>query len=319
MPFPNFADFSTVWVEKTKSSHGHGGKGWEFGTCLWSPTTDKSGKRIYKNMLAAQPGDLVVHFYEDAPFGNELDHYLCGLSLIDDAATIREEPQLPGEWAGRGKYYRIGLRDFKSIQDPLAIRQFVRDHEPEIIEAITGQDDPPFILYNGHIRLAQGKYLSHCGGPLYHLLSEAVAEPILVQASSGKATNSKKQASASFNYEDYVEGQRAKREASFFARNPRLVSDAKSHYGYQCQACKFRYSDHYVDVGDDFIEVHHLSPLSERSKTAEYPQLTNLDEVTVLCANCHRMVHRVIRKLGRSVSIEEFKHHIKVTEPSVAA
>ena len=27
MPFPKFEDFATVWVEKTKSSHGQGGKG----------------------------------------------------------------------------------------------------------------------------------------------------------------------------------------------------------------------------------------------------------------------------------------------------
>jgi hypothetical protein len=67
MTLPNFDTFRTVWVEKTKSSHGHGGSGWEFGTCLWSPTTDKSGKHIYKNMTTAQDGDLVLHFYEDAP------------------------------------------------------------------------------------------------------------------------------------------------------------------------------------------------------------------------------------------------------------
>src|ERR1700757_1931102 len=65
MPLPNFDDFRMVWVEKTKSSHGHGGKGYEFGTCLRSPTTDKSGNRIYKNMAAARDGDLVLHFYED--------------------------------------------------------------------------------------------------------------------------------------------------------------------------------------------------------------------------------------------------------------
>jgi hypothetical protein len=115
MPFPKFEDFDTVWIEKTKSIHGHGGMGWEFGTCLWSPTTDKTGKRIYKNMLVAKPGELVIHFYEDAPFGNELDHYLCGLSVIDGSATIREEPPLPGDWAGRGEYYRIALRDFRPI------------------------------------------------------------------------------------------------------------------------------------------------------------------------------------------------------------
>lgn len=134
-----------------------------------------------------------------------------------------------------------------------------------------------------------------------------------------KATGPKKQVAAAFNYEEYVEGQRTKREASFFARNPRLVSDAKSHYGYQCRACSFRYSDRYDDIGTDFVEVHHLNPLSERIQTAEDRRLTSLKQVTVLCANCHRMIHRLIRKLGRPVSIEEFQQHLKVLGPSVAA
>jgi hypothetical protein len=50
LSLPAFDNFRGVWVEKTKASHGHGGEGWEFGTCLWSPATDKSGKRIYENM-----------------------------------------------------------------------------------------------------------------------------------------------------------------------------------------------------------------------------------------------------------------------------
>jgi hypothetical protein len=244
MPFPQFENFGTVWVEKTEASHGHGGKGWEFGTCLWSPTTDKSGKRIYKNMLAAHTGDLVLHFYEDTPFGNELDHYMCGLSVVDGAATIREEPPRPGDWAGRSEYYRVGLRDFKSIADPQPLRQFVRDHEAEILQAIKSQDDTPFVVYKGHVRLAQGKYLSRCGGSLYQLLSQAVPEPVSVLVTD-ETTTSKKEAATIFNYEEYVEGRRTKREASFFARNPRLVDDAKNHYGYQCQACFFLYSDKY--------------------------------------------------------------------------
>lgn len=268
-------------------------------------------------MLAAHPGDLVLHFYEDTPFGNELDHYLCGLSVVDGAAAIREEPPRPGDWAGRGEYYRVDLRDFKAIADPQPLRQFVRDHEAEILEAIKSQDDPPFVVYKGHVRLAQGKYISRCGGALYQFLSKAVAEPISLSVGD-ETTTSKKQAAANFNYEEYVEGQRTKREASFFARNPRLVHDAKVHYGYQCQACLFRYSDTYGDVGKEFIEVHHLNPLSERSKASEDHRLTSLKQVTVLCANCHRMIHRVIRRLERSVSIEEFQKYLKLSRPMVA-
>jgi hypothetical protein len=101
MPLPNFDDFRVVWVEKTKARHGHGGEGWEFGTCLWSPTTNKTGGRIYKNMVAARSGDLVLHFYEDSPFGKELDHCFCGVSIVDGSAEVKND-QPPSLANGRG-------------------------------------------------------------------------------------------------------------------------------------------------------------------------------------------------------------------------
>jgi hypothetical protein len=130
MPLPNFDAFQRVWVEKTKSSHGHGGTGWEFGTCLWSPTTDKSGKHIYKNMTAAQDGDLVLHFYKDAPYGKQTDHYFCGISAVDGVVEIRnEQPPLPGEWAGQSQYYRLSLRNFSPLADALPLRKFVQQYD----------------------------------------------------------------------------------------------------------------------------------------------------------------------------------------------
>ena len=29
---------ANIWLENTKSAHQHGGHGWEFGTCVWSPS-----------------------------------------------------------------------------------------------------------------------------------------------------------------------------------------------------------------------------------------------------------------------------------------
>ena len=151
MPLPNFDNFRIVWIEKTKSSHGHSGKGFEFATCLWSPTTDKLGRRIYKDMAAARDGDLVLHFYEDTPYGKESDYYFCGVSVIDGAAERRDQqPPRPGEWAGRPQYYRISLRDFTSFAEPLALRNFVRKYDAQIIEILNGEKDQPFIIYSEH-------------------------------------------------------------------------------------------------------------------------------------------------------------------------
>jgi hypothetical protein len=35
-----------VWVELTRSEHQHGGDGWGFGVCLWSPSVDKAGHEL---------------------------------------------------------------------------------------------------------------------------------------------------------------------------------------------------------------------------------------------------------------------------------
>jgi hypothetical protein len=37
MDWKPFSAYDGVFVEITKENHAHGGPGWEFGTCLWSP------------------------------------------------------------------------------------------------------------------------------------------------------------------------------------------------------------------------------------------------------------------------------------------
>ena len=61
---PPYGKFPRVWIEITKSEHDHGGKGWGFGKCLWSPETDRRGSDRYAIMREVKKGDLVIHFYE---------------------------------------------------------------------------------------------------------------------------------------------------------------------------------------------------------------------------------------------------------------
>lgn len=51
-----------VWIEDTKTTtHGHGGPGWEFGSCLWSPSAYEGGSDHYALMREPQIDDLVIH------------------------------------------------------------------------------------------------------------------------------------------------------------------------------------------------------------------------------------------------------------------
>jgi len=74
-------------------------------------------------------------------------------------------------------------------------------------------------------------------------------------------------------------------------RNPSAGRQAKKIHGYICQACGFDFEAVYGELGEKYIEAHHLTPLAELPED----ELVHLDPKTdfaVLCANCHRMIHR---------------------------
>lgn len=52
--------------------------------------------------------------------------------------------------------------------------------------------------------------------------------------------------------------------------------------------CGFEFEAIYGELGRDYAQVHHLKPLADRTK----PSLTKLDDLAVVCANCHAMIHR---------------------------
>lgn len=55
-----------------------------------------------------------------------------------------------------------------------------------------------------------------------------------------------------------------------------------------CEICNFDFSEKYGDVGVGFAECHHTRPVSELGDGGR----TKLSDLAVLCANCHRMIHR---------------------------
>ncbi|KQR11653.1 hypothetical protein ASF71_20625 [Deinococcus sp. Leaf326] len=55
----------------------------------------------------------------------------------------------------------------------------------------------------------------------------------------------------------------------------------------ECEVCGFDFLKFYGPLGEDFAECHHIRPLSDIG-----PTQTKLSDLAVVCANCHRMIHR---------------------------
>lgn len=96
------------------------------------------------------------------------------------------------------------------------------------------------------------------------------------------------------NDSEFPEGKLVMRAHLRRERNLALVKKAKQrflddHGSLYCEACGFSYvSKSKQAIAADFIEAHHMVPVS----TLNDESVTKIEDMAMLCADCHRMVHR---------------------------
>ena len=78
-----------------------------------------------------------------------------------------------------------------------------------------------------------------------------------------------------------------------YERDSKLVKNKKDKIlkekgALECEICGFNFLTAYGERGKDFIECHHNKPVSEIGDNG----VTKLSDLTLLCSNCHRMIHR---------------------------
>lgn len=88
---------------------------------------------------------------------------------------------------------------------------------------------------------------------------------------------------------EFSEGLAIQREITVFKRCSKLVAEVKAKRDPVCECCAFDFQRVYGELGRGYIECHHLDPVSKRAGK-NLP--TTPADVALLCANCHRMVHR---------------------------
>ncbi|UUY48008.1 HNH endonuclease [Streptomyces yangpuensis] len=77
------------------------------------------------------------------------------------------------------------------------------------------------------------------------------------------------------------------RERNPALRKGKIAQVRKLGLPLRCAVCAFDFRSAYGTLGDGYIEVHHLLPLHISG-----PRETKLNDLALLCANCHRMCHR---------------------------
>lgn len=85
----------------------------------------------------------------------------------------------------------------------------------------------------------------------------------------------------------------------------RLLEERRAVGGLKCDVCGCLQDGQAPALREAIFEAHHVLPLS-----AGQERQTQLKDMALLCANCHRMVHRAIAQNKRWLTIDEAKVEI---------
>lgn len=89
-----------------------------------------------------------------------------------------------------------------------------------------------------------------------------------------------------------------------YERNPVNRSACIAVHGCYCHVCGLKFDQKYGEIGEGFIHVHHITPVSQLG--SDYSIDPSRDLIPV-CPNCHAMLHRC----NPPLDIEQLKKRMK--------
>lgn len=112
----------------------------------------------------------------------------------------------------------------------------------------------------------------------------------------------------------FAEGKEAYKLHRIRERNAEVIKLAKmrklaTDRLLRCEVCGFSFAEAYGELGQGFVEAHHIVPISQITSETQ----TKVEDIALVCANCHRMLHRY----RPWPSLEELKSIFDVSKSSV--
>ena len=268
---PNLSPNQRVFIEISNLQHG--GLGWEFGSCLWSPEKNRANQASWKLMEEINVGDLILHF---AKIRNNQHWY--GISFA--SSTLKKglpSPTIPGSWADMAPYQRVNLTYFQPLHQPLPVKELFRRKSHELTELLPHKDSFYFKNPSDGLLKVQQRYIANCPSSVYEvfkLLANEIGfspsfnldEPFFPSVTEPLAP-------------DYTPPGRVKTTVSRIIRDTKLSKDTKERYGRKCQICGLSIC---IASGGFYAEAHHIKPLGGISQGPD-----TSDNLIILCPTHH--------------------------------
>lgn len=222
------------------------------------------GKRKQTSLGATSgPGIVVLEGWNHPNLGTAVD--------LDD------------EWTDERFRYRIespryefGSTEWEELFDS-RLRRYLKakgvrvlaDYRKHLVESLTEEVDPEVAgVMEEIVKEVSGEHDTHPGSTI--LPTELLDPGALVEGATKTVT------------------------VNAFERSGKARQRCIAHYGARCFVCNLALGELYGSIGKDFVEVHHVVPLSEVGESYEVDPIRDLRPV---CPNCHSMLHRRVPPL----------------------
>jgi predicted HNH restriction endonuclease len=224
-----------------------------------------------------------------------------GCNVIYFKGKMTNKAFLPYRLSTEPHYFGAGIIG-DSIEDPGSLK---KDRYCEILEYREFENAVPIKVSNAYIEeIPESKKANYWRFGVREI-SQNIYDKILAQANFKVYKVSLPKNDGELESYNFIEGKKRERFSSYYERNPFYRNKAIEIHGLFCMVCGFNFEKIYGDLGRGFIHVHHNKPVSESGGTRINPKT----DMSVLCPNCHSMIHK---NKSHTLTVVELKEMIHI-------
>jgi len=161
-----------LWIEMSKDE-AHGGQGWGFSKCLWSPTQEADGGRQgwWERQRDVCAGDIVLHLRGK----NKKTSKFVGISTCSsDCEVTTERPPVPGKWSYAKEFFRTKLEGFRPLTPEISVVELFSLRSRELrnyfnqnkVRKSANRRRLFYVIQGGKLQCQNGAYFSQADAEL---------------------------------------------------------------------------------------------------------------------------------------------------------